>query len=63
MTVTIDRLASTTIFPSQAKAEEAAAQLRAEDQEWEYLVDVDPNGSGRALVKVYDEAGEFLHNL
>ncbi len=32
------------------------------DDEWDYKVIPDPKGSGRAIIKVYDEDGEFISN-
>ncbi len=40
-----------------------AAENNADADGWNYVVVPDPKGSGRAIIKVYDEDGEFLDNL
>jgi len=56
---TIERPAK--IYASAPKAEEAANLIRSgEDEGWEYRVIPDPKGSGKAIIKVYDEDGEFV---
>jgi len=52
------------VFQTLAAAEAAAAQLaQGEDEGWTYQVVPDPKGSGRCIIKVYDEDGEFISNL
>jgi hypothetical protein len=47
-----------------ADAAQKIADANNEDADgWEYKVIVDPQGSGRAVIKIYDEDGEFLGNL
>lgn len=54
-----------TIFPTLAKAQEIASLNNADEVEfgWRYDAVADPSGSGRAIVRVYDEAGIFVANL
>jgi hypothetical protein len=51
-----------TIFAS-AEAAQKIVDANAADDGWRFEVSVDPKGSGRAVVKVYDDTGEFLGNL
>lgn len=52
------------IFNTQAQAEAAATQLaQGEDEGWTYRVIPDPKGSGRCIIKAYDEDGQFISNL
>lgn len=51
-----------TIFGS-AEAAQKIVDANAGDDGWRFEVSVDPKGSGRAVVKVYDETGEFVANL
>jgi hypothetical protein len=53
-----------TVFPSLAAAEAIAAANRDGDEDgWDYVAVADPAGSGRAIIRVYDETGEFVENL
>ena len=52
------------IYTSVAKANEAAKILKAgDDDNWEYRVIPDPKGSGRAIIKIYDEDDNFVCDL
>ena len=52
------------IFNSVEEANIEADKLNADpEDDWEYRVVPDPKGSGRALIKIYDEDGEFVENL
>lgn len=51
------------VYNTEAEAEAAALELRSEDPDWAYIVSVDPKGSGRALIKIYDENGAFISNF
>jgi len=48
------------IFPTVEKAEKAAKALKEGDPDWDYRVMPDPKGSGRAIIHIYDEAGDFV---
>jgi hypothetical protein len=49
------------IFPTVAAAE---AVLPEDDEDLRYEIVPDPQGSGRAVIKVYDaETGDFIANL
>ena len=49
------------IFPTVAAAE---AVLPEDDEDLTYKIVPDPQGSGRAVIKVYDtETGNFIANL
>ena len=52
-----------TIF-SQADAERAAAELNEDTDGWTYKVEnnPDPTGPKTAIIKIYDEDGEFVGN-
>lgn len=52
-----------TIYQNAAAASAVAALMQAGDDDWTYVVKVDPNGSGRAVIAMYDEAGEFVENV
>ncbi len=52
-----------TIFPTIEAAEVAAEALRSEDPDWEYRVIPDPLGTGKAIIKSFDEDGNFLGNM
>lgn len=41
-------------------AEKKAAELRAGDPDWTYVVNHAPNGDGLSTISVYDEDGEFV---
>ena len=50
----------TTYFAPE-KAEAAAAELTAQDDDgWTYKVDHDPKGTGYSRIIIHDEAGEFV---
>ena len=53
-----------TIFNSEEEARSVADPLNEGDQDgWTYKVSVDPKGSGRAFIIIYDEDGDFVANL
>jgi len=52
-----------TIYNTVSEAEKVASANNADSDGWEYVVVADPQGSGRAIIKVYDEDGVFLDNL
>lgn len=51
------------IFNTKVDAEKVAAALKSDDPYWTYEVSVDPSGSGRALINIYDEDGLFVRKL
>lgn len=50
------------IFPSEAEAN-AAVALLDDGEDLTYQVVVDPAGTGKAIIRVYDMDGEFIHNF
>jgi len=53
-----------TVFPNaDAAAEVAAKNAAGDDDGWSYRVKVDPKGSGRAVIEIYDEDNFFVGNL
>lgn len=52
-----------TIYQNEAAASAVAASMQAGDDDWTYKVIPDPKGSGRAIIAMYDEAGEFVENV
>jgi hypothetical protein len=50
---------------SAAEAQKIADLNKAGEDNggWTYVVSVAPNGSGKAIIKIYDEDGEFVANL
>ncbi len=52
-----------TIYGTVAAATKVADANNADSDGWKYVVVADPKGSGRAIIKVYDEDGLFLDNL
>ena len=52
-----------TIF-SQDEAEQVAAELNEDNDGWTYKVENNPNPDGpkTAIIKIYDEDGEFVGN-
>ena len=52
-----------TVFPTVTAAEAVAQANAAEGDGWEYRVIADPSGSGRAIIRVFDEDGNFIENL
>ena len=42
------------------KAERLAAELRAGDEDWSYVVKHCPKGTGFSFIEIYDEDGEFV---
>ena len=42
------------------KAEEAAEDLNATDEDWTYKVKHDPTGKGWSFIEIYDEDGELI---
>lgn len=50
-------------YSPASKAYEIAAQLQVDDEDWEYRVIKNPDVSkDSAIIKVYDEDGEFVGN-
>jgi phosphoribosylformylglycinamidine (FGAM) synthase-like amidotransferase family enzyme len=50
-----------TVWNTEAAAAKIAASNTAGDEDgWTYTVRVDPNGSGRAIIEIHDETGEFV---
>ncbi len=37
-----------------------AAELKAEDPDWDYVVRHDPKDTGYSLIDIFDEDGEFV---
>ena len=55
---------SARIYTSATKANEVAKILKAgDDDNWEYRVVPDPKGSGKAIIKIYDEENKFVGDL
>lgn len=42
------------------KAERFAAELRAGDEDWSYVVKHCPKGTGFSFIEIYDEDGDFI---
>ena len=42
------------------EVEDLAAQLHADDPDWQYFAKHDPAGTGRSLIGMLDEDGEFV---
>jgi hypothetical protein len=52
------------IFTDAAAAEALLSQMEIDaDDDWSYVVVVDPNGSGRAVIEIRDEDGISLGKL
>ena len=52
------------VYQTVAAAQDVADELNAEDEDgWTYKVVADPKGTGKAIIKIFDEAGEFVGNL
>jgi hypothetical protein len=49
-----------TVFASEAAAAKVANANAADDADWEYRVVVDPSGSGKAVIHLYDEDKNFV---
>lgn len=53
-----------TVFRSEEHAKLMVATLEIAEvgtgNDWEYRVKVDPNGSGKAVIEIYDDEGMFL---
>ena len=45
---------------SPDRAEVVAAEMGADDPDWTYAADHDPEGTGYSRVKITDEDGEFV---
>jgi hypothetical protein len=52
-----------TVFNTVSAAETIASRCNDDGDGWEYRVVPDPLGSGRAIIKVFDEDGFQLGNL
>lgn len=53
-----------TVYPTAAAAQAVADANAAHDEDgWAYKVVLDPTGTGKALVQVYDEEGGLLGPL
>ena len=49
------------IYSTIDEAIKAAEQLNCNtNDDWEYLVSIDPNGSGRAIIQIFDENREYV---
>ncbi len=48
-----------TIYATAAKAQAVVDKLNADADGETYVLSVDPKGSGRAIIKVYDEDGNL----
>ena len=42
------------------KANAVAAELKANDPDWDYIVVHDPSGKGYSFINIFDENGEFV---
>jgi len=53
------------IFRPTTKAYQVAAEMQANDEDWTYQVIENPNPGGpdTAIIKIYDEDGEFVANV
>jgi hypothetical protein len=52
-----------TVFKTAAAAEAALVSIKAYADGLTYTVVVDPNGSGKAIVHVLDEDGNYIDTL
>ena len=43
-----------------AKAEEVAAAMQSGDEDWTYVVNHDPKGTGYSFISIFDENKEFV---
>ena len=43
-----------------AKVDVVAAQMQSGDEDWSYVVKHDPKGTGRSIIQIFDEDGEFV---
>lgn len=63
----IDKLARiadrTTVFATVAEAKAVADTMSADDPDWTYTIVPDPKGTGKAIVKIYDEDAYFVANV
>ena len=37
-----------------------AAQMQSQDEDWAYVVKHCPKGTGRSIIQIFDECGEFV---
>lgn len=52
------------IFTSADEAESMAATLNADEADpWTYVVSHDPQGTGKAFIRIFDEDGIEIGNL
>jgi hypothetical protein len=49
-----------TVYPTAEHADEAVSYLQAGDNDWDYLVVLDPKGTGKAVIAVFDEEHHYL---
>ena len=49
------------VFPNPEAAQKAIDALC--DPDWSYKIVLDPEGSGKAIVKIYDEENHFVADL
>jgi hypothetical protein len=49
-----------TVYPTAEHADEAVAYLQTDDNDWDYLVVLDPKGTGKAVIAVFDEEHHYL---
>jgi hypothetical protein len=47
-----------TVYPTGEHADEVVAQLQTDDNDWDYLVVLDP--TGKAVIAVFDEEHHYL---
>lgn len=60
MMMTMKLIDTTSKLFSPDKAEAAAAELRAGDPDWKYVVRHDPKGTGYSFIEIFDEDGAFV---
>jgi predicted RNase H-like HicB family nuclease len=50
------------IFTTE-QAKETAIMMNATDEDWNYVVEVNPKNAAYAIIRIYDEDGKFVENL
>lgn len=53
----------TKYFKDPIKAEQVAADMQAQDQDWKYVAQHCPKGTGFSFIKIFDEDGYFVGDV